>query len=204
MLHTFLQDKNVDGIRLASLAVGAVVFSALNVAVFGRVKPGGPWQLLAVFFGAALSLAVIVRLVQRLLLLAWARPVLGRWVYESSSGNWGLAVIDIHGGELRYSVQLYATRAEVLAAVLGQPDAVSSCFATVTSVGVTFHNGSVELIYKIDQTSNEYAPRSGMLTLSPLSPRTMKGYWKSDIDGTEANRGVLDMQRAETLGRSGD
>ncbi|HEX6682291.1 MAG TPA: hypothetical protein VF062_05825 [Candidatus Limnocylindrales bacterium] len=203
LLHTILRDRNIDGIRQASLAIGAVIFSGLNIAVLGVLEPRGLWQIVPAVIISALSLAVLVRGIQRLLLVSWARPVLGQWVYISSSGNWGLADIGIRGGEFTYSVQLYRTEQDTMAAVRQEPGFVSRCFATVTSAGVTYEKGQVELVYKISNAEEGYAPRSGMLTLSPLSPTAMKGYWKSDIMGEEASRGVLNMWRPEADGSAG-
>ncbi|GAA4207847.1 hypothetical protein [Actinocatenispora rupis] len=195
-LHAFLRDKDIDGVRQVALALGSVLFSVLTVVVMRTVHPTGTWQYVVVFLGAALSLTLIVRTLQRLLLSAWGRPILGRWVYESSSGTWGLARIDIHGGDLRYSVQLYPTEETVLAAVRNDPDAVTACFATVHSAGATYADDRLELVYKIEQTSQAYEPRTGILVLRPLNRRTMKGYWSSDITTGEARRGTLDMRRA--------
>lgn len=199
-LHPLLRDRNIDGVRQASLATAAVIFSVLNIAVLQRadlpdLRSKGTAVLLS-----ALSLALIGGVVQRLFLLIWAWPVLGQWVYESSSGNWGLARIDLRGGELTYSVQLYRTEADTLAAVRGEPGFVARCFATVSSVGVTYDKGQVELIYKVSGSHEDYQPRSGMLTLTPLSEWAMKGYWKSDILGAEPSRGVLDLYRPKRRG----
>lgn len=158
VLYLLLRDRDVDGIRVAALTVGAVFFSGANVFVLNTVHPRGFWQLGVVFVTAVLSLTVIVRAIQRLFLASWAAPVLGKWLYKSSSENWGLATIDIRSGDLRYTVQLYRTESEALSASRQESGAVASCFATVTSTGVTYHAGEMELIYKIDRTSGDYAP----------------------------------------------
>ncbi|MET8118770.1 hypothetical protein [Micromonospora sp. NPDC005189] len=199
-LHPLLRDRNIDGVRQASLATAAVIFSVLNVVVLQNTDLRDVRTKAAAVLLSALSLAIIGSIVQRLFLLIWAQPVLGQWIYESSSGNWGLAHIGLRGGELTYSVQLYRTERDALAAVRGEPGFVSRCFATVSSVGVTYEKGDVELIYKINQSHEDYAARNGMLTLSPLSEWAMKGYWKSDILGTEASRGILDMYRPKRRG----
>ncbi|MCI4062563.1 hypothetical protein MRQ36_08295 [Micromonospora sp. R77] len=199
-LHPLLRDRNIDGVRQAALATAAVVFSVLNVVLLQAIPlDDGESKLLAVLL-SAFSLALIGGVVQRMFLSIWAHPVLGQWVYESSSGNWGLARIDLRGGELTYAVQLYRTEEDALAAVRGEPGFVSRCFATVSSVGVTYEKGQVELIYKVDRSHEDYATRSGMLTLTPLSRWAMKGYWKSDILGAEPSRGVLDLYRPNRRG----
>lgn len=204
ILYAMLRDKTIDGVRRTALGWGATFFSVLNVAVYGMLRPSGFWEMVSTFILSVLSLAALVSMCQHLFLKAWAKPVLGRWIYESSSGNWGLARLEIRGGDLNYSVQLYRTEAEALGALKGVRGTVSSCFATVTSGLVDYAAGRVELIYKIDHTSSGYESRSGMLSLSPLSSRTMKGYWKSDVRGDEPQRGVLNMARVETFrGHSG-
>ncbi|HEY3504091.1 MAG TPA: hypothetical protein VGN37_15065 [Actinocatenispora sp.] len=196
LLYGYLRDKDIDGVRLVALELGAALFAVLNVVLLGTLHPKGAWQYVVVLVGAAVSLTLIVRVIQRLLLTAWGRPVLGRWVYESSSGSWGLARIDIHGGDLRYTVQLYHSEADVLAAVRGEAHAVAACFATVDSSGVTFRGGNrMELVYKVDHTDGKYTPRTGILVLTPLDRRTMKGFWSSDVATGEASRGTLDMRR---------
>ncbi|MEV1331885.1 hypothetical protein AB0J20_20185 [Micromonospora costi] len=199
-LHPLLRDRNIDGVRQAALATAAVIFSVLNVVVLQRTDLEDVRTKAAAVLISALSLALIAAVVQRVFLLIWAHPVLGQWIYESSSGNWGLARLDLRGGELTYSVQLYRTEEDAQAAVRGEPRFVSRCFATVSSVGVTYEKGQVELIYKIGQAHEDYAERSGMLTLSPLSEWAMKGYWKSDILGAEPSRGTLDMYRPNRRG----
>lgn len=199
LVHMVLKDKDIDGIRQAALAVGALLFSGINVSVFSVFKPAGVIGILSAIMVSALSLNALFRLVQRMLLLAWASPVLGRWVYKSSSGNWGLATISIRGGELTYEVQLYMTESDTMAAVREEPGFVTNCFATVTSIGATYRGGQVELIYKVDRAHEHYPLRSGMLTLTPLSPNAMKGYWKSDIEGDEPKRGILDMWRPDRV-----
>lgn len=197
LLYGYLRDKDVDGIRLIALELGAALFAALTVALLGRLRPTGAWQYVVVFLGAAACLTLLVRVLQRLLLAAWARPILGRWVSESSTGTWGLARIDVHGGELRYAVQLYRNEADVLAAVRGDRHAVSACFATVASSGVTFRGGDrVELVYRIDHTDGEHARQTGILVLTPLDRRTMKGFWSRDLATGRAGRGTLDLRRA--------
>lgn len=198
--HPLLRDRNIDGVRQASLGVAAVVFSVLNIVVLQDLALAGAAAKLLAVLVSALSLALIVGIVQRLFLLIWAHPVLGRWVYESSSGNWGLARIDLRGGELTYSVQLYRTEADVRAAVRGEPGFAARCFATVSSSGVTYEKGQLELIYNVDRSHEDYATRSGMLTLAPLDRSAMKGYWRSDILGAEPSRGTLDLHRPDERG----
>ncbi|MCX4389609.1 hypothetical protein OG777_22135 [Micromonospora peucetia] len=199
-LHPLLRDRNIDGVRQASLATAAVIFGVLNVIVLQNADLRDVQTKAATVLLSALSLAVLAGLVQRLFLMIWAQPVLGEWIYRSSSGNWGLARIDLRGGELSYSVQLYRTEQDAQAAVRGEPGFVTRCFATVSSVGVTYEKGQVELIYKISDAHEDYATRSGMLTLRPLRAGAMKGYWKSDILGAESSRGVLDMYRPNRRG----
>ncbi|WP_405100430.1 hypothetical protein [Micromonospora sp. NBC_01412] len=199
-LHVLLRDRNIDGVRQASLAVTAMVFSVLNVVVLQALDLKDAGTRLAAVLVSAFSLALIGGVVQRLFLLAWAYPVLGEWVYRSSSGTWGLARIGLRGGELTYTVQLYRTEEDLQAAVRREPGFVSRCLATVTSVGVTYDRGQVELIYKIPDAHEDYAARSGMLTLAPLGGQAMKGWWKSDILGAEPSRGELDMYRPKRRG----
>ncbi|GAB2927230.1 hypothetical protein GCM10027280_13260 [Micromonospora polyrhachis] len=199
-LHPLLRDRNIDGVRQSSFAVAAIIFSTLNVVVLKQAQLRGLWSIIVAVVISVLSLALVASVVQRLFLTIWAHPVLGIWVYESSSGNWGLASIDLRGGELNYSVQLYRTEADAMAAARNEPGFASKCFATVTSVGVTYDRGQVELIYKVGLSQGDYEPRSGMLTLSPLSPGEMKGYWKSDILGDEPTRGTLDLYRPNRRG----
>ncbi|GAB3143388.1 hypothetical protein GCM10027290_19600 [Micromonospora sonneratiae] len=199
-LHPLLRDRNIDGVRQASFAVAAIIFSTLNVVALKQADLRGFLPVAVAVVVSALSLALVVSLVQRLFLYIWAYPILGQWVYESSSGNWGLATLELRGGELNYSVQLYHTEADAMAAVRNEPGFVSRCFATVSSVGVTYDRGQVELIYKVGHSHGDYETRNGMLTLTPLSPGEMKGYWKSDILGDEPTRGTLDLYRPKRRG----
>ena len=197
LLYRLLKDRTRDGIRRNALAIGSTVFTVLNYLVFQAVAPQGFLQILLALIVSALSLTLIVSSFQRLLLVIWANPILGRWIYESSSSNWGIADLAFKGSELTYSVQLYKSKEDTVSALREEAGFASKCFATVSSSAVSYENGTVELIYRISQTDVSYNTRGGMLTLRPLASGAMKGYWKSDIQGTEPTRGVLDMYRPE-------
>jgi hypothetical protein len=195
LLHLLLRERARDGERKAALAVGSTLFTAVNYLVLRAVTPVGLVQIVISLVVSAFSLALIVGVSQRVFIRAWAMPILGRWVYESSSGNWGVADLLLKGTELTYSVQLYETGDDALAAVRGERGFAAKCMATVSSAGVFYDAGTVELIYKIEQVDERYAPRSGRLTLRPLGAGAMKGYWKSDLRGADPATGVLNMYR---------
>jgi hypothetical protein len=154
-----------------------------------------PAPLVATLAGAV-TIVVLYWVAVRLGLLWWAAPVRGAWVYESSSGNWGLATVSVEGDGLAYDVELYKRPEHVLDALDGLPGSARYCFAHARSRVANYAGRRLEIVYYIDQSSPDYSPREGLLRLEPtMRSDEMKGYWKSDIEGDHPRRGVLDFWR---------
>jgi hypothetical protein len=194
-LRRSLAEQEIGGVRQIALAIGALVFSALNIVVLDVVHLNGAWQAIVALAVSTVTLTWLVGTAQKIFLRSWAYSILGKWAYKSSSGNYGLAEITFYKGELQYEVQLYRTEDDLSSAIKGEPGFASKCFATCFSGAVAYRGRQVELIYKILQSEETYPKRAGMLILKPLSATEMKGYWTSDIQGTQPNRGILNMYR---------
>lgn len=194
-LRRTLAEQEIGGVRQVALAIGAIMFSALNIIVLDVIRLSGAWQAIVALAVSTITLTWLVGTVQKVFLRSWAHSILGRWAYKSSSGNYGLAEITFYRGELQYEVQLYRTEDDLNSAISSAPGFASRCFATCSSGAVAYKGRQVELIYKILQSEETYPKRAGMLILKPLSETEMKGYWTSDIQGTQPNRGILDMYR---------
>jgi len=194
-LRRSLAEQEIGGVRQIALAIGALVFSGLNIVVLDVVHLNGAWQAIVALAVSTVTLTWLVSTAQRIFLRSWAYSILGKWAYKSSSGNYGLAEITFYRGELQYEVQLYRTEDDLNSAIKGELGFASKCFATCFSGAVAYKGKQVELIYKILHSEEAYPKRAGMLILKPLSDTEMKGYWTSDIQGTQPNRGTLDMYR---------
>jgi hypothetical protein len=194
-LRSSLSEQEIGGVRQIALAIGALVFSGLNIVVLDLIHLNGAWQAIVALAVSTVTLAWLVGAVQKTFLRSWAHSILGKWAYKSSSGNYGLAEISFYRGELQYEVQLYRTEDDLNSAIKGEPGFAAKCFATCFSGAVAYKGRQVELIYKILHSEDTYPKRAGMLILKPLSDTEMKGYWTSDIQSTQPNRGTLDMYR---------
>lgn len=150
---------------------------------------------------ASLTLVVTFVVVYRLMQLVWIRRIHGEWLYESTSGNCGLATIRIVGDEIRYSVDLYRSVADLLAASDGLAGANQRCFAHARSRVALYDGEKVEIVYAIAQSDPDYPSREGLLTLVHTSnPNELRGYWKSDIEGGAVpKRGTLQFMREKTF-----
>ena len=210
-----IQNWSPSIISSVALYFGSTSLSIITVLVLPSIEKfskhsriGGLVSVLI----SALALGLIVRFVERVLLKIWASPVLGSWIYESSSGNWGLASIHFVGNLLKYKVDLFPDAKSVHAALNNEDGFGEKVFASVDSISVEYDHGKLSLIYVITQTdSSIYAPREGILKLIPLSGGSaMKGFWKSDYsnpdtkDGASPRSGILNLVRVEQFVKRGN
>lgn len=204
-----VQSWSQSTIRSASLSLGSVIYSIIAVSILPFLKDiekNGAWASLLSVLVSALALSLLVRTIQYVLLNIWAKPVLGSWVYKSTSGNWGLATIHLIDNELKYNVNLYPDENSVRAAANGEYGFGEKIMASVDSISVEYNRGTLTLIYLITQTNKAiYAPREGMLKLTPLPGNSaMKGWWKSDIEGSnDPKSGQLDLVRLRNFLNTG-
>lgn len=196
-----IQGWSLPTIRSVSLSLGSVVYSITAVSLLPflkNVEKNGAWASILSVLVSALALGLLVQSIQHTLLNIWAKPVLGSWVYNSTSGNWGLATIHLIANELKYNVNLYPDEDSVRAAGNKEYLFHEKIFASVDSISVEYSGGTINLIYVITQTDSAfYVPREGILKLTPLpGGSAMKGWWKSDIEGSDSpRRGQLNLLR---------
>lgn len=201
-IQKHVQGWNPSTIDNVALSTGSVFFSIMAVIVLPSVaslRGHSGWGAIVSVLISALALGLIVRIIQRVLLNFWSEPIRGTWIYESTSGNWGLARIQLVSGRLKYTVDLYPDEISVRAAANNDYRFVDKVLASVESISVEYSEAKVSLIYQINMTDEDvYAAREGILKLVPLpGGKSMKGYWKSDIEGEAPKHGVLNLVRVE-------
>lgn len=192
MLVSWLQNRSSAEIRGTSLSLSALAFSTLAVAGADVVRdlPKGVQILLS-----AVSLALIVTVVETILLRWRSSAITGSWSYESASGNVGIGQIAMQAGSLSYNFSLYANLEDAFADrhKLGH----------VTSPHTSFEDGFFWVNYKIDFSSSDYAPREGCVVITlPTNGTsgTMTGFWFSthisvSESGKPVNSGELYFSR---------
>lgn len=201
----FLRRIPLPQLRQLSIAAAAITYSAIVAGLAPEIAttldqlPEGAAALLRTLTSAVTLLALISGF-QRFVVYVWAKPYLGEWVYESSSGNWGYARIVTQSSDLAYEVYLYQTREAIRRAVSSHFGAPHGCIGATHSTMVRYDGNNVELVYVVDNTDPSYRAREGILTLH-LMPggQAMKGYWRSGTDTGEQRTGVLNMVRASVM-----
>jgi hypothetical protein len=209
IVRKHIQGWNPSTIDNVALSAGSILFSVIAVIVLpslANLRGHSGWGAIVSVLISALALGLIVRTIQRVLLNMWSQPIRGTWTYESTSGNWGLARIQLSGSGLKYTVDLYPDEVSVRAAANNEYKFGEKVLATVVSISVEYAQGKVSLIYIINLTDEDvYAPREGILKLVPLpGGMAMKGYWKSDVEGEKSKHGVLNLVRLEQFLASGE
>ena len=195
----FLRDRSSDTVRNYALAFGAVVFASLSVSLSGPL--GKLPDLLRVILGA-IGLALLVRVVEFALLRLRAAPMIGEWVYASTSGNSGRASIRLSGNSLTYDVDLYRTEADLRDAVTGSPAKVAG---SATGEFGVYEHGEFRVHYNVRYSSTDYPARQGSLVVKTVAGRAdqLHGYWFSDLieikDGKATNTGELEYERVGTF-----
>jgi hypothetical protein len=211
-----MNDKSIRQLAVSFALVIYSIFKLIedNVPTFVLwIVPGGdvslpnsPFSanLLAAAF-AGLKIGIVIVLLEQLLYRLFARRIVGRWVYRSSSGNFAIAEIKPHGfwaggTTITYAVNLYHTKEEVLSAMRHDGHVVP--FGTADGTVTSFKDGKLTLIYEVHVGSDRYQARKGILSLSPsLDSNIMTGIWEStkiNVDGVpdrDVRIGDLEMYR---------
>ncbi|MEX3694385.1 hypothetical protein AB3X91_41120 [Paraburkholderia sp. BR14263] len=147
-------------------------------------RPSWPFvsSLLAAAF-AGLKIGLLIVLLEQFLYRFFARRIIGRWVYESTTGNFGIAVIAPRGfwaggTTLTYSVNLYRNGDDAFSAMKQTGD--TAPFGTADGIVTSFKDDKLTLIYQVHIGSEKYSARKGILSISP-SPDSgiMTGIWES-------------------------
>jgi hypothetical protein len=113
------------------------------------------------------SLIGLIVFIEKLLLLQNTRSIRGEWVYKSSSGNWGHVRIYLEGTDLRYSVDLYLSKSDLIRA-LAEHIPMPTIGHGIDRLTV-YSNETLYIWYHVPATRYgiiEYPERHGLLTLT--------------------------------------
>lgn len=181
-------------VRVRALSLAVLSYTALTTMVTDDfVRGWSPAQNShAVFTISTLALrtvtlGLLIVIAQTVGERIWARAILGRWIYRSSQGNFGIADIRFVDGGLYYSVRLFKSVNDVIEVLEKKSpvDAValvhSEMFKYDSGVGVAHSD------YHIESTDPAFQSRKGLLVLTVTAPRQMKGQWYSTLDGRTGN-----------------
>lgn len=120
----------------------------------------------------ALSLMLLITWIEKIVLSWMTRRIRGDWIYRSSSGNWGHVRISLRGSKLRYGVDLYQSKADLLRVIEQRKPATSigSGYDRMSLyTGDTFYVWYYVPPMRVDEY--DYAERQGMLTLTRTNDR---------------------------------
>lgn len=141
----------------------------------------------------------------RVALVVERRPLRGRWVLTSDSGEYGLATFPIGPRGIAYVADLYATEEDVAAALGARSGATTRCFARLRSASVERGEDGFTILYEIRRVTPGYPERKGILELSEAAGTTeLRGFWNSTAEG-DGDRGAVTFMRPEAFleGRAG-
>jgi hypothetical protein len=169
--------------RTAALVAGALIYTILQSGAVlpafetwlaARVQASTVIVKIASSLVYAIGLVVIVPLIEIAFLWVRTRRIRGWWVYKETARSWGYARIFLDGVHLRYSVDLYASKAEVLKAIRKQANVrVAHGYDRMT----VYADGQFYAWYYVPGV-RDYGERQGILTLVPANvPDDYSGSW---------------------------
>jgi hypothetical protein len=190
--------------------LGALIYAALRTGalfdVLDRAFPGlqKSSPLSFEMLGAVVqgvSLVLLVAGIESVVLSWTTRQIRGDWVYLSSSGNWGHVRIKLKGSKLRYKVDLYLEKKDLLCVIERHKPA--------PSIGsgydkMTLFTGDAFYAWYYVPPTGKYPERQGMLTLTRTNDENRWAAWwertgalrqsQTDPKGAMARVMVLDQR----------
>lgn len=176
-------ERDYLNVRGKALGIGALSYTALKSGavlesfetLLGRWLPtlaasSGVGLKVVRSVIEALALITLVALAERALLLWKTRKIRGEWIYKSSSTNWGHVKIDLTGTDLRYSVDLYKDKSDLVDGVINR--APGRRFAHGFDRSTMYTGYHFYVWYRVPATrfgDVDYPERSGLLTLTPTN-----------------------------------
>ncbi len=197
-------------VRNTALGLAIVGYTTLDTLAtsdfvhshFSSVSPTVLTVLL--ILSKAIEFTTLFLILEAILLKIWARHILGCWAYRSESGNFGLATISLAAGRMKYRVELYKTKEEVIGAL--KKDVKVRPFAQVHSLISEYEDGEFYTDYHIEHAEKTFMRRKGLLRLIPTTRRgVMTGYWHSTYtspDPAQPNEGTLEFLRKKVFFRT--
>lgn len=187
--------KTAISFALAAYAVARLFLSQLQAvpawaAYFlpgqSHLLPNMSAQILGATL-AAIQLGLLILLFEIALYRYFARQFIGRWIYKSSTGAFGIADISVTGFwaggiGLSYEVTLVKTPDDALALVSRKFPIVP--FGTAKSFLIGLKDGELRVAYQVaigeEPVEKSLTATKGLLVLSAV-PRTrfLKGVWES-------------------------
>src|SRR4028118_684796 len=171
-------DVNVKA-RALALVVGALLYAATQNAAWwpDLAEPVTVTMRIAGLVLRATSLIFLVSVIERMILRWLTRRIRGEWIYQENSGYWGYARIFLQASRLRYSVDLYKNRDDLLEALQrGKP--VPTMGHGDGRVSFLHADGRFTTWYHVPAFL-DYPERHGTLTLNPTNdPNNYHGRWE--------------------------
>lgn len=181
-----------SSIREFSLVLSGILFVLLNI---NFIK-----ELLSPFsnvFWISVALEVILgtfgivffhHIILRFLYYLNYHKFYGKWVYRSSSTNFGLAEIKLARGSIDYNVSLY-DYAQIMQ-VLNKDNKAPHPWATARKLFSAVEDNELNLVYEVNYNEHSYLQRKGILSIKTVldlessSHRRMIGKWESTVKNT--------------------
>lgn len=189
-------------IRQASVTIALVLVSLFQafvgsldqlmifiLPVFGDLseRPSG-YEVFLVSIFSAFKVGVLILIVERFVFYVVARRYLGRWIYHSTHGNYGVLDIDISGFwaggiTLSYNVSIYKEESQAISAcehkVLVDP------YTTAHGLITQLTKSELAVIYDVEQSNKrdwDWHAKHGIVRVKSVpKSQTLMGYWESTI-----------------------
>jgi len=203
---------SADNAENLAIAVSTTVFSVLAVVVSPAIADAGfALSIMSALIGAV-SLSAVFVLLRKAFHRAWARPILGAWIYrtrphdESKRQEVGFGVAEFSqsaDGSLHYRVDLYHDASDAIDAATGE-SSVAESHGTAVGLAQTFEpqTGALWILYQVQYYDDDEPDREGHLYLRASGPSghsILRGSWASDLEGKQLSAGVMTMTRPEAF-----
>jgi hypothetical protein len=162
------EDVNTKARTLALIAGALIYTTAQTAAWWPDIAQSVALNMrIAGVVLRATSLILLVAIVEHLVLWWMTRRIRGEWIYQENSEYWGYAVISLQGSRLRYSVDLYRTKVDLLKA-LKHSEPVPTMGHGDGHVSFLYSDGRFLTWYHVPAFL-DYPQRHGTLTLAPTN-----------------------------------
>lgn len=204
-----MRDDVVAKVWAVALAAGAVIYTGIQNAAWWP-DLAQPVALNMRIFGLVLratSLLSVVSVVALIGLWLATWKIRGEWIYQENTGYWGHARISVSWTRLRYAVDIYKNKSDLLTA-LREDRNVAAIGHGDDRISFLDPNGRFNCWYHVP-ASLDYPERHGTLTLTPTnSSNNYHGLWErtgvlGPAAGTSGDRTAAELKRKEKQQQSG-
>ena len=197
--------EQVTSLAAACMAAIAAIASFYLAPIIERSEAQSVIKLVAVLFGTV-GFYVVFSITTRLLSMYRYRHVLGSWYYVTTSfedvefkdANFAkMKFVLSGGGELDYTVDLYASKEELYAG----DGAEIRGRAYSDAIRYDASKNTLNILYHVrySESASQNPDRYGRLFLNRTDAGTLEGMWVSDLHRKEISSGKMYAARPKTF-----